>query len=170
MIKLSKISIKENLKSINLNEVKKSLDQLDQLDQLKDIYIYDVNSFVNFYKGLLDIYENEGYNFLLDQLVQLVQAIAKDKKINLENTEPVSKSQYKYFKSEEFFSKEFFADMGITLIDSFNSGNEHYYKVKIPNDLNGENAYRFSSYFSLKAIPISEEEFKKSKEALKNDH
>ncbi|MGC9123906.1 MAG: bifunctional DNA primase/polymerase [Thermoplasmata archaeon] len=170
MIKLSRIGITENLQSINLNEVKKSLDQLDQLDQLKDIYIYDVNSFVNFYKGLLDIYENEGYNFLLDQLVQLVQAIAKDKKINLENTEPVNKSQYKYFKSEEFFSKEFFADMGITLIDSFDSGNEHYYKVKIPNDLNGENAYRFSSYFSLKAIPISEEEFKKSKEALKNDH
>jgi hypothetical protein len=169
MIKLSKIGITENLQSINLNEVEKSLAQLDQLAQLK-IYIYDVNSFVNFYKGLLDIYENEGYNFLLGQLVQLVQAIAKDKKINLENTEPVSKNQYKYFRSEVFYSKEFFADLGIIQVDSFDSGNEHYYQLEIPNDLIGENAYKFSSFFSMKAIPVSEEEFKqKSKEALKND-
>jgi hypothetical protein len=26
--------------------------------------------------------------------------------------------------------------MGITLIDSFDSRDEHYYKLKIPNDLN----------------------------------
>ncbi|MGC9167177.1 MAG: bifunctional DNA primase/polymerase [Thermoplasmata archaeon] len=169
MIKLSKIGITENLQSINLNEVKKSLDQLDQLDQLKDIYIYDVNSFVNFYKGLLDIYENEGYNFLLDQLVQLVQAIAKDKKINLENTEPVNKSQYKYFKSDRFYTKEFFRDLGVELTDYCSGNTWHYYAINIPETLEGDKAYKFSSLFSINAQPISKDEFKRNKEGNGNE-
>ncbi|MGC9123595.1 MAG: hypothetical protein ACP5IB_05965 [Thermoplasmata archaeon] len=168
MIKLSKMGITENLQSIDLNEVKKSLSQLTQLDQLKSI-VYDLNSFVGFYKGLMDIYENGEYNFLLDQMGQMVHTIAVDKKINLENTESVSKNQHKYFKSEEFFSKEYFADLGIILVNSFNFGNEHYYELEIPNDIKNENAYRFSTYFSLNAIPITEEEFREKQEGPKND-
>jgi hypothetical protein len=166
MIKLSKIGISENLQSIDLNKVKKSLDQLDQLDQLKNI-LCDLNSFVNFYKGLLDIYENREYNFLLGQLGQLGQKIAEDKKINLENTESVSKNKHKYFKSEEFFPKEYFEDLGITLVNSFDSENVHYYEIEIPDDLKNENAYRFSTYFSLNAIPITEEEFREKQEGPK---
>ncbi|MGB9665690.1 MAG: hypothetical protein ACPL25_12345, partial [Ignavibacteria bacterium] len=87
-----------------------------------------------------------------------------------ENNENIIKSQniktdeIKYFKTAEYYTKEYFSDMGIALIDSFDSGNEHYYRLKIPNDLNGENAYRFSSYFSMKAIPISEEEFESKRQ------
>ncbi|MGB9677950.1 MAG: hypothetical protein ACPLZ9_04955, partial [Candidatus Ratteibacteria bacterium] len=84
------------------------------------------------------------------------------------STTNIKTDEIKYFKTAEYYTKEYFSDMGIALIDSFDSGNEHYYELEIPNDIKNENAFRFSSYFSLKAIPISEEEFKqKSKEALK---
>ncbi|MGC8585877.1 MAG: hypothetical protein ACP5L4_07195, partial [Thermoplasmata archaeon] len=64
---------------------------------------------------------------------------------------------------------EFFEDMGIKLIDYFKLDKEHYYALEI-TDIKNERAYKFSSRFSIKAEPVSEEEFKqKGKEALKND-
>jgi hypothetical protein len=95
------------------------------------------------------------------------QSLDKNRNFSHEGTEKVEKPYenlyLKYFKTSEYYTKEFFEDMGITLIDAFDFENEHYYKLQFPKEFKGENAYRFSSYFSTEAIPISEDEFESKK-------
>ncbi|MGC9124033.1 MAG: DNA primase family protein [Thermoplasmata archaeon] len=83
-----------------------------------------------------------------------------------EESEIENKKDLKYFKSEMFYSSEYFEDLGVVLIDHFTDGGMHYYAIDVPETLTGEQAYRFSSMFSIKAYPITEGEFNKNKGEL----
>jgi len=169
MIKLRKICITEDFEKIDFEKVKKTLDEIDEMDEQKS-YTTLIFLFIKLYKSLFDLYENEGYNFLIDNFVQLVQDKIKDEELNLENTESKSKNTYQFFKTEEFYGEKFFSDLGVELIESFDFDNYHYYKLNISKNLKDYKAFNFTSRFSVKAFTISEKEFTKAKEMKsKND-
>jgi phage/plasmid-associated DNA primase len=74
-----------------------------------------------------------------------------------------------YFKSDRFYTKEFFRDLGVELTDYCSGKTWHYYAINIPETLTGEKAYKFSSLFSINAQPISKDEFKRNKEGNGNE-
>jgi hypothetical protein len=169
MIKLRKIGITEDFEKIDFEEVKKTLDEIDEMDEQKS-YTTLIFLFIKLYKSLFDLYENEGYNFLIDNFVQFVQDKIKDEELNLENTESKSKNTYQFFKTEEFYGEKFFSDLGVELVESFDFDNYHYYKLNISKNLKDYKAFNFTSRFSVKAFTISEKEFTQAKEMKsKND-
>ncbi|MGC8585741.1 MAG: hypothetical protein ACP5L4_06500, partial [Thermoplasmata archaeon] len=74
-----------------------------------------------------------------------------------------------YFKTQEYHNKKFFEDLGVQLIDLFEFEGKHYYSLRIPEDLTGEEALKFSSYFSIKATLLSPEEYEECKKKKANE-
>jgi hypothetical protein len=169
MIKLRKIGITEDFEKIDFENVKKTLDEIDEMDEQKS-YTTLILLFIKLYKNLFDLYEDEKYNFLIDNFVQFVQDKIKDEELNLENTESKSKNTYQFFKTEKFYDEKFFSDLGVELVESFDFDNYHYYKLNISKNLKDYKAFNFTSRFSVKAFTISEKEFTQAKEMKsKND-
>jgi len=74
------------------------------------------------------------------------------------------KENIEYYKSEEYFTKEFFSDLHVELINHLEDGATHYYVIKIPEDPPLE----FSNFLN-KASKIKMEEFEKILRSDKNE-
>jgi hypothetical protein len=83
---------------------------------------------------------------------------------NIVDSFHIENNNFKYFKSDEYFPPNYFNDIGVKCLEAFSSGMSNYYCLEIPYDLKNENAYKFSSLFSVKATSITAEEFQKAKE------
>ncbi|MGC8585883.1 MAG: hypothetical protein ACP5L4_07225, partial [Thermoplasmata archaeon] len=78
----------------------------------------------------------------------------------------IEEKKVEYFKTELFFSYEYFIDFGVEFVDYYYKDGWHFYAIAIPETLKGEEAYRFSSIFSVNAQPIQEAEFKRNRKEV----
>jgi len=113
---------------------------------------------------------HEGTDILENQFnTEKNQSLDENRNFLHEGTDHHENLHLKYFRASEYYGKEFFEDMGVKLLDHFKFDMDHYYALEIP-DIRNERAFKFTSRFSIKAEPVSEEDFKQKKEeAGRND-